>query len=549
MIRSALASLRNPKMITCVLGVLLSLSALRFLVGFRGFYGVDPYDESLYLQLAEMARFRVTWSPLYVLYYMGLLLFTSGDALVAYFYNIAFLSFALPVLHFFLMRRLAVDPLIAFLSSYFVLIASFNAPLISKAGHFNLMILYAGLIGISFLKDRFRQLTALYAVSIFTVFIRQDMIIVALVALLALAIYLKMRTGAIEPRERWVLWQLLNLTCLLFLLFGNVLSSERSWQVFTDTYHVNSAGPRDIDRITNVEGVFGKAKSISAAALANPTAFASHVRQNFRSFPATLSESLPYHFPLTGAELKEASARESYIFLAIAAVFLLASALIRLRRGEGGGWRRGPFDLVVFVASAGLFLKTLLVVGVFWHGTPRYFLEGIIALLILVTILLDRVKTFTISPWLAYGLGLALFLAVPNHAACTDCRFPHSIPAERSVKEFVEYMRGRKEKGKTCFYAGNFGVYLYPKFKCIAAGNPWFYSYPSRTEDKGELSSLRAYLTAKRFDYILVNPSMRDLMKEYGKEVELKEFERNYRDWGFDEKVELKPGEFVIFRR
>ncbi len=265
--------------------IFLVMATLWFLNGYQSVFDVDPFDESIYLSYATQEGIRSAWGPLYVSYYRALLALFAGDALFVYYFNIGLLSALIPILHYLLLRRLLVSPFLSFLSSYYLLIASFGAPLMAKAGHFNLLILYTGLLAASWIKSRFTLYLFLVIPLIPTLFVRQEMLVALALVLIALGYVIGKSSQKKLSYLTKSLVAIVIVASIHLSIFGNIFGSDRSWPVFSSVFFLNFTSPTNLQRVEFVESTFGKVNSISAAYRANSPAFWQHVRINLKKLP------------------------------------------------------------------------------------------------------------------------------------------------------------------------------------------------------------------------------------------------------------------------
>jgi hypothetical protein len=522
--------------------VLIVIASIFFLNGYQSVFGVDSFDESIYLTKAVAGAFETGWSPLYIFYYRILLNLFEGDVLFVYYLNLGILSSVVPVLHYLLLRGVLVSPLLSFLSAYYLLIASFGAPLIPKASHFNLMIMYVAFLAVSRLTQRILLYYFLLLLLIPTVFVRQDMIVVIAIMTVALGYMISRLSTNKSLILKKVLLGIVAIFGLHFFLFGNIFSSERSWPAFSSLYLYNSetSGPANAQAL--MESHFGKVQSIVEAYRANPSAIWQHIGRNFSKFPSYLADTLFYRYPVMRGNIESSLWLETVLIASIILFAIFGSLYLRWKQKKWRWWKKDEFTTAIFVVCFAVFIKTTLVVGFFWVGTARYFLEGIFAGTILFSIFLDRWTLIRIPSWMAYLLCLLLVAFVPRVKDCQDCWFPNTVSEENSAKELILQMK--QLPGGICYYSGCFHTFFGPRFHCLSSGNSLdqTYPFPSKYQD------LKSFLVAENVEYVLITESMKKVMADYGKEREFDHFLQNHRLYGYPWRKEVRPGEFVLSR-
>lgn len=384
---------------------LLAVAGALFVRGMSTFYPLQRYDEARYLfnALAEGGLAHREWSLVYsgFLRYLGAF---TGSAIELFYLNAAVQTLLLPVLVFWIALRLGAGNFPAWLAGYLVLISTINAPLFPKVNHFDSSVFLGALLLSSYLRRELASTALLVTLSIFTVFLRPENVLVVLILAGYLAVVAR-RTGAGPP------WLYAVGPVAALALFVYVLGSPfgRSWLSFASYAYARTPTQSFGDFMRDH---FGDTTNIAVAALRNPAFFLQHVMANLQTMGTSLPNWLR-HFPLTRDRLGDltfASHVESAILLGVLGL------VSRLRGSAISGQPKASAQFIRAAAVTGSALGakcifSALIIGV----SPRYVLEALLVFLIAAAIAVSRIPALRNPNPLALFAALALAIAVPKH--------------------------------------------------------------------------------------------------------------------------------------
>jgi len=300
---------------TRVIGIMvLVLAAVRL-------FGSTPYavdlklaDEAKYLydgvHLLELGRLDPQWSPLYAIWYFGLMkLLGIHDTVQLFYTSYILLSTLIPLAVFIYLSRLQVRPAIALIAALLVLLSISNLMVFPYPGKAAILTVLVFLILSTLGGQRLRWTLVLIGLVVSS-YARPELFTAFLLAiiLLTMAVLAKaIKSGKPLPYLRAIVPYvalLAGVTGLLLVVMGNPMAGTRSLLAFRQHFAVNYADwyNLDLDPWTNYlvlyGKVFGEADSIGSAIRSQPDAFLRHVATNALHYGSALIEtSFNLYFP------------------------------------------------------------------------------------------------------------------------------------------------------------------------------------------------------------------------------------------------------------
>lgn len=504
----------------------LLISCIIFCYQIPKYFGIEPFDESLYIARAFSQEPANGWSPLYIELFRIYRILAGAWAQPTdlYFLNTILVTSAIPLLSFWTLIRLKVKPTLAFFAGYLLLISMLNAPLFPKASHFNLIWILATFLIANYIKNRFYQLIALPTFLVPTLFIRQDSaILLAFVLMTSIFIWTEFR---IKSLALAFLASAFSYLILCFKL-GTPFTTQRFAQVFVDNYYFVKRESLEIKDYASVLKDINRESSFIDVLFQHPQELLRFVAHNLQMLPQEIVKS-GHLYQLPAAAL-----------FAFGLLFIgLTWSVVKRRRFKLGEIFSDKLFLVI---GLGLFLKTLVTVSLFSIPSPRFIIEFLAFTFLAIVVAADR---FLATPpnWLAWPLTLLLIISTPRQSNCTDCAI--SNESAIATKLFIEYARENPPPTKiSCLSSGIYNVFLGPNYECTQVGRD-----PSDFPQMALGQSLRDFIQERNIQVIFASQDMGFELRDQNRSMEFKDLIENYKSMGIVSKIEVAPNQFVLVR-
>jgi hypothetical protein len=298
--------------------VFLLLCGWKFTLGLDHALDIDPHHESMYI--GYMLHYYPggtpsEYSPLYVWLY-ALEHWFKADIIDVFYLNMALLTVALPVAVFVFLTVKRVAFAVALPSALYLMLVAANLPVRPKPMHLALIVLFFGLAAFVKWRERPERWGFLVVLWAALSLIRPELLYAVILA----ALYGLWKVATEGRRDRRVVLAVaaaVPVVAALYWSMGLPLFGERSVLALAFHFAANYSSwhhtgdvpfTEDFDRI--YASVFGNAKSIPAAFLANPGAFLHSMATNLMHLPKALigiwlahfNVLLPRYLPYTFVE-------------------------------------------------------------------------------------------------------------------------------------------------------------------------------------------------------------------------------------------------------
>lgn len=504
------------------------LCSFRFLQGYTNFYFPTPWDDALHIGLSLKNWFELPMdrAPLYV-YFIKLMRTLESDPIRLFYFNFAFQTIGLALVSYCLCLRFKINSFVAFILGYFVLISSFNAPvLFSKASHFNLLFLMTIMLVFTYIESINWKLVFLGFFLFLSLYIRLDNF---LLICSCVVYFLFDRSSHLSILKRFglVLVYLLSISISLKFI-GSPFLTAKAWDSFADWYYWSEnikQGWFDQDLVASsrdqvwefIRTRFGDSSELWQAILANPGALLLHGIQNLTLWITQIPIWYLSHVPIlnfvspqfSSAEIVILSAFESsIIFGAILYFYFLNKNCDRLKcKSDDQKW----LQVLLF----GCFAKAILT-SMILAPNVRYSFDFILFFVIyLLSFFIIRempnAKLFRIF------LTTVLILFVPTHTK-TDFQDAYSNVDDKMYLDAITLVRQLESKHGEIRIMGTsaFDSYLGRLSRSYSGAD--FLSQKSGAVDLGKS------IESRGIGIIIVEKKLAMSFKAAGKYKDLQEF-------------------------
>lgn len=423
----------------------LILTALKVAFGMEHSFDVDLWDESSRLLTGLTVIFGDTsWGPLYTGYWFVLSLF-RGDALELYYLNMHVLSVLLGVSIFVLLRRLGVSAVVSILAAFFYLISHTNTIVGVRDGNFALLIIIVSLISTTYTDKTTSRYAMLTIGALLASYCRPEYFL-SYIACCVLLLIQVIRRGPVREimNSKVPIGILVALSLVWLTAAGHPLRPERSWVAFGEHYLQNRlkwsgvSSPNERNQGVVVRSSFGEATSIAGAMAANPSELARHALENVKGIPRAGIDALTSDWQ-----------RFNWLLASLLGALLLYALIKRSGQSAAGRVPMEPIRYIFLIWL--LFSFPGLLSGVVIFPQSRYLL-GPAVLLLLALACWAGESPKRLSPWLAAGLVLALYVIAPTYShpealariSLTGAPVTEPVRPNRATIQFLRNLRVKK---------------------------------------------------------------------------------------------------------
>lgn len=446
---------------------------------------LDYDDEANYISQGFFNLSNIDWSYIYPKFYT-LILFFSDDQFLAYNLSYYLNSFLLlPVIAFFIIRLLTKNSLISFTYSLFALLHSSNIPTFPKIQIFN-SIVYGLLFFLILDREKFWRIATALVISIFSIYIRQDNILVIPFFIILLF------TSRVSLQKKFCTFLFCFIfTIILFSTVGIPFSSIRTLFAFYDHFswfgaaQVMGVQTPDVNFI-RIE-LFKNPSTLLELIQNNPHAFIIHLKNNFSMFLETLSKF--------NSLIVEKKYLQNLIFWTpVSLVFFT------FLNSDSKKHQRLFLSMYSFI-----FLKSL-ITGFILSPQNKYFIEmyvfGPVFLASLISFAVNKFFAIKVdinkfTPYLIpFVLNLILVLFLASRPPLLNLAYD----TIESTEILISYL---KQTNLSSAKKAYFHV-LYPGYFGYTTNYTNRFSFIDAANRQGNQSSFSKYLKDEKFDFILL---------------------------------------------
>ena len=460
------------------------------------FLDIGLMDESNYLWGWNNPILYAQNGPLYSLWYR-LLTLLSGDAVVAYFWNMRFVMIGLPMVLYIALRSYRVTPLIAVMVSLLLLRGYITFGLGTKSAQVCMTLFLLGLILCCQMNRLYWRWLVMALATLAMSYVRPEFFISFVLSFLiftgCLIYYFK---KSVSLKERILILGFILATALCIYIVGIPLAGGRSFLAFGQHYAVHWVGwHHDLrnpwthwNDIVSID--FGAATSILQAALANPIAFSRHIGTNLSDFAPNVVGIFMGSYPFQVAP----------IALMLCGI-LVSIALVAVPISKGGilSWLKltwAQFHQEIFLLAI-VFICIFPVMGSTFLISPRLHYALLFGLPCLFLLVVNQSRVFTIlnlkmntSQLVMCAVSIAVLLSMRPLSAVP-------LPSEREVSKIIYFIRDLNITAPVNMLEadGGFFIYLTP-------------NYAERVAEYEKQGSFDDFIREKAINMIVVSPTM-----------------------------------------
>ena len=483
--------------------ILLILAGVVFSFNYMDRYDLPLHDEALYS--VGNYSFMPNWGPLYQFVYFVLNKLTGSyiDSFYILLYSLTF--FILPLSIYVFCQRLKFSPNTSSLIAGISLLSYWNFPSNPKIQVFNFSFLLLALISRTKNKPNYLSYTLITA----SLFIRQDNLI--------LLVFLLGWDGLNYLRKKEFKYIIAATgTILIVFLLGTTIfkypfHNSRTWLAFRDHFYWRNEKVFERDKLQSLsinqseKRLFGENSSLLEAYKTHPELLNTHFLQNLYELPHNFIRN----FNLVILDGHHNGSKSTFFLY-----FLIFTLLITAKRN-------GPLPLDIIPISMGLFIKCLLI-AILLQPMDKYIFELNVIFLIILSYLVTKINSqyrWKDLPYISIPLVVLLFFSYKEPV----------FREEVSLNEIVLKIREIDQKNKIKSTLSNMGVHHWSDLKCSNL-NLWV----NRGFDFEIKKDIKKFLEDRQIDVIVLEPNMRNLIKDVGLDSFFNQFEEHYHEMGLE---------------
>lgn len=312
-------------LLSLLLFFLILISGLIYTSKIETFVDLSMYDEIYYFfqakELSLSTPLNANWGPFYLLWIKSLLAF-SNSPVEAFYLNVTLLCLILALSSFLFLITIKVNPFLAFIIAYFILLSQNNLFTFPKSTFLCLSVIILGLIPVFNTENLCKKLFYSSFLMLITSYIRPEFFISFILVFIVFhaLLYIKKEKFKLEYASIYLTILVLYLKCN-FPIFTPGDSTNRSFLAFSQHFSINYYHWFNIQKDPFLFGIgayLPDVHSISDMLLKHPVLFFRHILENGKEL-VIMTRYIFYHpnlvFRFTDQGLYEA------ILLAMALVF------------------------------------------------------------------------------------------------------------------------------------------------------------------------------------------------------------------------------------